>query len=320
MKLRSRQSYLNSIGDGAPKKRITPRIFKLFYFIAIIVIIAYIITYIIQNSFLYVYGTGVVEPEKFYVQSNASCEIIEYYVKEKQRVKKGDDLLKIVYDTPNTHINNTSNALINLPSITRELNVLKHELKKKKTELQESVLFKSLRKEKNEDNTILSKNREDYSEIKNEVDTIKYKIKLLEDEQGELKTGNNPAMPEITNIIKSKFNGTVFRIIKKKYEHINKGDNLLIIEEPSVIVVEATFNSEYTKYFNEGNEARIEFPDKKTSIGLIHRIYSKSYYSDDSANTNNEVIVEIIPKNSRDRKLWEHYKGVDVRVRVSRHQ
>lgn len=321
MKLKSKTSYISSVPDGQPKKRLGPKVFRYFYFSGLILLASYIIYYLILHYFIYVYGTGIVQHELMYVQAKYPCEIMEYMVDENDKVYKGTPLIEIKYLPAKIFPGKQLGMNI------RKIKVLEDELKEKKKELQEKVLFKSLRKLKEEDYTVLSPDRESYAETKDELEELKRKIQLLKSEMPELPGTNIQNYEDIDsvediehkNIIKSKFKGRVLSKTKKKYELVESGENLMLLEDLNELRIYATFLKSHLTYLRQGQKVHIEFSNGKISTGKIHRIYtSKSFRTSSNYINKSEIEVEIVPNNESQLNTWKQFQGIKVDVRVKR--
>ena len=122
---------------------------------------------------MYVYGVGTVEFEKLFVQAKAPCEVVKYLVKDKQGVKVGTPLARIKYIS-------SSKKAADMSALKTEISFLKKQAEQKEIALKESVLFRSIRKEKAADNTTLSKERQYYYQAKNDLNNLNLKIASLE--------------------------------------------------------------------------------------------------------------------------------------------
>ncbi|MCF7791957.1 MAG: hypothetical protein K9M56_08170 [Victivallales bacterium] len=313
MKLRKNHSYLNVVPDGSPKPRKGPKVFRFCYFTLLVLIFIYVFYYFINHAVLFVYGKGQVEFEKYFVQTKRSCEILKYMVNERDTVTKGTPLVKTA------HIPDEK-TLLNKIITEQRLKVLNSELEKKLTELKEAALFKSLRKDKGNDYTILSRERESYAEAKDELDNLRMKIRMLKaDHPLIFQVSKTPDKEKPSRVIRSKFNGFVFRNTRKRHEFVKEGERLLILENPKKIIIYASFNSEYQKYLGEGDLAVIEFPNGEESKSRVHRFYTYSYfYGKKTMGDMQYLIAEIYPESNKNIKLWKKYKGTEVTVRLPR--
>ena len=274
--------------------------------------------YFLKHSLLYVYGVGTVEFEKLFVQAKAPCEVVKYLVKDKQGVKVGTPLARIKYIS-------SSKKAADMSALKTEISFLKKQAEQKEIALKESVLFRSIRKEKAADNTTLSKERQYYYQAKNDLNNLNLKIASLEVEYNRESNsgmyGDNGELSGDSSIVTvlSKFDALIFRLSKRIYEYVKEGENLIVLENPEKMMVYARYKSEYYGEIEENAPVFIELPDGHNIEGVVFNIYTKSYYTGDKAQTSKEnLILEILPISSDKIKQWKKFKGTDVTVKIPR--
>lgn len=334
MKLRKKQSYLNSIPEGSPRKRRMVFLAKILYFLIIGAVIGYIITYFIIHHYLFVFTTGQIEAEKFYVQAKQDCEIIKYYVQKGQKVKIDQPLVELESQKSNDakkrylYSEKIGNDL-KLSQIEAKIDVLEEHLNEKLKEMQKALLFKSIRKEKENDHTILSSKSRQYPEIKKDIQETKLKIRLLEAEKFQLtkhhrKLNNEDTIAEnfkYTETITSHFKGRVDKLCKKVHEYAYRGENVLIIEDPKRIIIKAFFESQYYNYLFEGKQVLIEFPDGKSAYGVIKKIYSTALQNTTLIRATKgsiKIMTDIEPDSDVEIDAWKNYIGMELTIRINR--
>lgn len=335
MKLRKRQSYLNSIPEGSPRKRKIVFLSKILYFVIIGSAVAYIITYFVLNYYLFIFTTGQIEAEKFYVQAKRDCEVTKYFVKKGQKIAVDQPLVEIRTQQSNDakkrylYSSKISNNL-ELSQIESKIKVLKGHLADKRQELEMALLFKSIRKVKENDYSVLSSKNKQYPDIKKEISDIGLKIELLNAERLQLLQHKRVLEDEDSieanfkydEVIKSRFDGRVDRIVKHAFEYAYRGENLLIIEDPQKIIIKAYFEPEHYNYLYEGKQVLIEFPDGKSSYGIIKKVYSTAFqHSQRLAKMTKgsiKIMADIAPDDKRDYNLWKPYIGMELTIRLNR--
>jgi hypothetical protein len=297
-------------------------------------VVGYVITYFIIHYYLFVFTTGQIEAEKFYVQAKQDCEIIKYFVQKGQKVVIDQPLVEIQSQKSNDakkrflYSEKISNNL-KISQIDAKIEVLREHLNEKNKELQKALLFKSIRKEKDDDYTILSSKMKQYPEIKKDIQDIRLKIKLFESEKLQLtkhhaKLNDEDAIEanfKYSEVIDSHFEGRVDKLCKKVYEYAYRGENLLIVEDPKKIIIKAFFESQFYNYLYEGKQVLIEFPDGKAAYGIIKKIYSSALQNTSMmklAKGSIKIMTDIEPESDTDINTWRQYIGMELSIRINR--
>ena len=324
MKIRNRTSYMTTLPEGVAPKSALSRMAKWLYIVFILTLVGYLV-YLGGTRVLTINARGIVEIDHISISSSRGGMITDIPVIAGQPVVAGDSLVTLepsrrcrdMFDVRGDKLQ------FQIQMSKTKLDGLLAELQAAKSSMVDEGIRRALEVERD----YMRKNkklRANSSALLLKIGKRKQEIKVQQRQL--VKHKNQLADRELDEVCKSEtvtspISGTVLSLRKHRHEIVARGDTLLrLMPDNAIVYVDAFLDSEDMKHVGKEMVLDVEFPDGKTTQGVVESIKSAaqeglthnwSGYSPSPGN----IIVRLTPRDSESKSLWMRYLRMEVKVK-----
>ncbi|MCP4164076.1 MAG: hypothetical protein GY760_28775 [Deltaproteobacteria bacterium] len=175
----------------------------------------------------------------------------------------------------------------------------------------------------NKKNEIKSLKKYKRALINKEIDELKIKIIEKKSEINSIELIRRERNPGI-RVLKSPISGYVQVIFKSLGGQFLPKESILLIRSiDAKVTIHSFFKIKYFTHLGIGKRVEITFPDNTKSVGIIKSKYSTASYfreklREDYIPIKSKVLVELVPANSDEKKIWRKFDRMDVRIRIKK--
>lgn len=328
MQLRSKKSHIRNLPEGSPPRKITPILFKYFYFLVLLAIIG-LICYFVALKYLFFTGVGMVRIDKTVLSSQHGGTLVSLTKKPGESfgagevlavIDRGNDCPDIEPDTRLTRLTYDIRAL------QAEYEVYTERQRELEGEEKLAILPRALEIGDAVSRQRLERLQRDREETARQTALLRAEIAVKKKElaalEKKLDIAPNPACTMET--ITAPMAGEVYHTSRKADEYIEKGEALLaFLPGNGDVFIEVYFDDEVLSYLFKGENLSVTFADGRSSQGTVAAIAS------DAANAARPIRTQYRPAETRlirvdlvpvpgEEALWKNYDRMAVTVEGKR--
>jgi hypothetical protein len=113
--------------------------------------------------------------------------------------------------------------------------------------------------------------------------------------------------------------GTITQVYKENFEVAMESETIMSIHKPSNLYIKAYYDQKNIRHLKEGDIVDIEFPDGSSSFGVLARFYFATYQLPEEFQkkfepTTRSIAADIIPIDEIELDKWKSFYKLTVKV------
>jgi phosphotransferase system IIA component len=113
--------------------------------------------------------------------------------------------------------------------------------------------------------------------------------------------------------------GTITQVYKENFEVAMESETIMSIHKPTNLYIKAYYDQKSIRHLKEGDIVDIEFPDGSSSFGILTRFYFATYQLPDEFQkkfepTTRSIAADIIPIDEIELDKWKSFYKLNVKI------